>query len=253
MLSKYWSMAGDLYRTLVGEWDVRWVPQAGLRLVWLMAGGLISLMLAVSLGSPAMAQSRPLVLEREGGVLSLDPYAPNILRVTFSIDRAAATGPSGYGIAAKPSAAGWTHERDAEGRDVYRSARIVVRVSLPHLPREKQPQAMPLDALNRQLRDPYFGGAGGNNSHEDELLVTTAAGKTLLRMRSWTMAPERAEVAQADAGTKGYTVSSRFESPADEHYYGLGSSSGLMTATTRSVAGMTTAPRGENVCVPFMV
>ena len=105
---------------------------------------------------------------------------------------------------------------------MYRSARIVVRVLLPHLPKEKQPQAMPLDALNRQSRDPYFGGGGGNNSHEDELLVTTTAGKTLLRMRSWTMAPERADVAHADAGTKGYTVASRFESPADEHYYGLG-------------------------------
>jgi hypothetical protein len=97
-------MASDPYRTVVDGWDVLWVSQASLRLVWLMAGGLISLMLAVSLGSPAMAQSRPLVLEREGGVLSLDPYAPNILRVTISTDRAAATGPSGYGIAAKPSA-----------------------------------------------------------------------------------------------------------------------------------------------------
>ena len=51
-----------------------------------MAGGLISLMLAVSLGSSAMAQSGPLVLERERGVISLDPYAPNILRVTMSTD-----------------------------------------------------------------------------------------------------------------------------------------------------------------------
>src|SRR4029450_87623 len=161
MPGEYWPMA-DMYWTVVGGWDVRWMPQAKLRLVWLMAGGLISLMLAVSLGSPAMAQSRPLVLEREGGVLSLEPYAPNIVRVTMSTDRAAATGPSGYGIAAKPSDEGWTHQRDAEGRDVYRSARIVVRVSLAHLPREQQPQTMPLDALNLKLRDPYFGGGGGD-------------------------------------------------------------------------------------------
>ena len=256
MLSEYWSMAGDVYRTLAVGRDVRWDRKTSLRLVWLIAGGLISLMLAVSLGSPAMAQSKSLVLEREGGVLSLEPYAPNILRVTMSTDRAAATGPSGYGIAAKPSDEGWTHQRDAEGRDVYRSARIVVRVSLAHLPREQQPQTMPLDALNLKLRDPYFGGGGGNNTHEDELLVTTTAGKTLLRMRSWTMAPERAEVAQAEAGTKGYTVSSRFESPADEHYYGLGQQQqGWMDLRDHEIHCWHDygALGGENVCVPFMV
>ena len=125
--------------TVVG-WDVRRAPHFSLRLLRLMAGGLISLMLAVSFGSSAMAQSRPLVLEREGGVISLDPYGPNILRVTMSTDRAAATGPPGYGFAAEPSAEGWTHQRDAEGRDVYRSARIAVRVSQAHRPREQQPQ-----------------------------------------------------------------------------------------------------------------
>jgi alpha-D-xyloside xylohydrolase len=256
MLSEYWSMAGDVYRTLAVGRDVRWDRKTSLRLVWLIAGGLISLMLAVSLGSPAMAQSKSLVLEREGGVLSLEPYAPNILRVTMSTDRAAATGPSGYGIAAKPSDEGWTHQRDAEGRDVYRSARIVVRVSLAHLPREQQPQTMPLDALNLKLRDPYFGGGGGNNTHEDELLVTTTAGKILLRMRSWTMAPEGAEVAQADAGTKGYTVASRFESPADEHYYGLGQQQqGWMDLRDHEIRCWHDygALGGENVCVPFMV
>jgi len=48
--------------------------------------------------------------------------------------------------------------------------------------------------------------------------VTTPEGKTLLHMRTWTMAPESEEVAKSDAGPKGYRVSSRFDSPADEHY-----------------------------------
>ena len=65
---------------------------------------------------------------------------------------------------------------------------------------------MPLDALNRQLREPYFGGrTAGSGPHNDALLVTTADGKTLLHMRTWPMAPERAEVAQQDAGAKGYS------------------------------------------------
>jgi len=50
------------------------------------------------------------------------------------------------------------------------------------------------------------------------VLVTTPEGKTLLHMRTWTMAPESEEVAKSDAGPKGYRVSSRFDSPADEHY-----------------------------------
>ena len=41
---------------------------------------------AVSLGAMAMAQSGPLVLEREGRVISLEPYAPNIVRVTMSTE-----------------------------------------------------------------------------------------------------------------------------------------------------------------------
>ena len=59
---------------------------------------------AVSLGAVAMAQSGPLVLEREGRVISLEPYAPNILRVTMSLIRPQPTGGPGYGFVAQPSA-----------------------------------------------------------------------------------------------------------------------------------------------------
>ena len=114
--------------------------------------------LTLSLGGVAIAQSAPLVLERDGRVISLEPYAANIVRVTMSIDKAAASGAPGYGFVAKPSEGGWTHERDAEGDDVFRSARMVVRVAPGDLPTEKLPQPMPLDALNRQLREHYFGG-----------------------------------------------------------------------------------------------
>ena len=122
---------------------------------------------AVSLGAVAMAQSGPLVLEREGRVISLEPYAPNVVRVTMSTDMAAATAAAGYGFLAQPSAQGWTHERDSEGDDIFRSPRMVVRVSPGNLPKEKLPQPMPLDALNLELREPYFGGGGGHGPHND--------------------------------------------------------------------------------------
>jgi len=100
----------------------------GSRFVWKsLARRLGWLLLTVSLGGVAIAQRTPLVLERDGRVISLEPYAANIVRVTMSIDKAGATSAPGYGFMAKPSAGEWTHERDAEGGEVFRSARMVVR------------------------------------------------------------------------------------------------------------------------------
>ena len=177
----------------------------------LLAYGVSAALLVVSLGGAAIAQSGPLVLERNGRTISLEPYAPNILRVTMSIDKAAATGAPGIRVCA-PS----LQRRDGrtsatpEGYDVYRSARMVVRVAPGDLPNDKLPQPMPLDALNLELRQHYFGGGGGGNGpndggrgpHNDALLVTTAEGKTLLHMRTWAMTPERAEVAASRCGRK---------------------------------------------------
>jgi alpha-D-xyloside xylohydrolase len=221
-----------------------------------LAYGLGSVLLAVSLGGVALGQGGPLVLERDGRTISLEPYALNILRVTVSTDKAAATGAPGYGFVAKPSAEGWTNERDAEGYDVFRSARMVVRLAPGDLPKEKLPQPMPLDALNLQLREQYFGGGGGYGPHNDVLLVTTADGKTLLHMRTWTMAPKRPEVAQEDADAKGYRVGSTFDSPVGEHYYGLGQQQkGWMDLRDHQIRCWHdyVAIGGQDVCVPFMV
>jgi alpha-D-xyloside xylohydrolase len=221
-----------------------------------LAYGVSTTLLTVLLGGVAIAQSGPLVLERDGRVISLVPYAPNIVRVTMSTDSTAATGAPGYGIVAEPSTQGWTHERDAEGGDVFRSARMVVRVVRGDLAKEKLPRQMPLDDLNRQLRGQYFGAGGDHGPHNDALLVMTADGKTLLHMRTWTMAPERAEVEQAEAGAKGYRVAAMFDSPPGEHYYGLGQQQkGWMDLRDHQIRCWHdyTAIGGEDVCVPFMV
>ncbi len=219
--------------------------------------GLGVLLLALSLGWAARAQAGPLVLERKGRVISLEPYAPNILRVTMSTDKAAATAAPGYGFVATPFADGWTHERDAGGDDVFRSARMVVRVAPGDRPPEELPRPMPLDSLNRQLREPYFGGGSTEYApHHDALLVTTADGKMLLHMRTWTMAPESVEVAQADPADKGSRVAAMFDSPADEHYYGLGQQQkGWMDLRDHQIGCWHDygAIGGEDLCVPFMV
>ena len=215
-----------------------------------------SVLLAALLSGVAWGQNAPLVLERDGRVISLEPYAQNILRVTISMDAAAAKSAPGYGFVASPSADGWTHERDAEGEDVFRSARMVVRISPENLPTDKLPQRFPLDALNQQLRDIYFGGGGGHHPPNDSLQVTTVEGKNLLHMRGWTMAPESPEVTEADAGPKGHRVAAVFDSPADEHYYGLGQQQkGWMDLRDHQIHCWHDygAIGGENVCVPFMV
>ncbi|HKO17921.1 MAG TPA: TIM-barrel domain-containing protein [Acidobacteriaceae bacterium] len=203
----------------------------------------------------AIAQSGPLVLQRDRRTISLVPYAPNIVRVTISRDGAAATGDPGYGFVAKPSAEGWTHQQDANG-EVYRSARMVVRLSPENVPQDELPKAMPLDALNSELRDIYFGRPGQRRPPNDSLVVTTADGKPLLHMRSWSMAPERPEVAKQDAGAKGSRVGATFDSRADEHYYGLGQQQkGWMDLRDHEVRCWHdyNAIGGEDVCVPFLI
>jgi alpha-D-xyloside xylohydrolase len=213
--------------------------------------------LAALLAAPALAQDGSLVIERGGRVISLVPYAPNVVRVTLSTDKAAATAAPGYGIAAQPSADGWSHERDADGGDVFRSSRMVLRVAPGDRPKDLRPQPMPLDALNLQLRDQYFGGPGDRfGPHDDALRVTTADGRMLLHMRNWMMAPESREVAGADPADKGYRVGALFDSPADEHYYGLGQQQkGWMDLRDREIHCWHeySAIGGEDVGVPFMV
>ncbi len=222
-----------------------------------VAWGIAALLSAGLLCSAATAQDGPLELVRDGRVISLEPYAPNILRVTISVDKTAATGDPGYGFAAKPSADGWTHKSDAEGGDVFQSARMVVRVGPENLAKEKMPRGMPLDALNLELREPYFGGGGGGHGpRNDAIEVSTADGKTLLRMRSWMMAPERPEVAKQDGGAKGYRVAAVFDSLASEHYYGMGQQQkGWMDLKDHEVRCWHDygAIGGEDVCVPFLV
>lgn len=235
---------------------VAWKPGINQRSIRkLLARALCAVLLTGLFAGAAVAQDNPLVLERAGRVISLAPYAPNIVRITISTDRTAATSAPGYGIIAQPSAAGWTHERDAERYDIYRSARMVVRVSPENM---QAPKPMPLDALNLQLRSKFFPPVKHPHApHNDAISVMTANGKALLQMRNWTMAPESAEVAASDPIDKGFSrVAAVFDSPANEHYYGLGQQQkGWMDLRDHEIRCWHDygAIGGEDVCVPFMV
>src|SRR5487761_2538481 len=118
---------------------------------------LIPVMLAAFAGVMLHAQSAAVILDRDGRTIVLEPYAPNIIRVTLSKSKAAATEAAGYGFVGTPSMTGWAHEQGSDGSDVFRSGRLVVHVSPDHVDKSLLPHPMPLDDLNQSLRDHYFG------------------------------------------------------------------------------------------------
>src|ERR1035437_1376936 len=82
-------------------------------------------------------------LERKGQTIVLEPYAPNILRVTLSLKRESALAPPGYGLIAAPAASGWNASQTDQA-DVYRSARMVASVDRD-IPRGKPSLQTALD------------------------------------------------------------------------------------------------------------
>ncbi|MGH9589777.1 MAG: alpha-glucosidase, partial [Terracidiphilus sp.] len=201
-----------------------------------------------------------IVLTRPGRTVVVEPYAPNIVRITLSSDNSAAVAAPGYGFVGAPSMTGWTHERDSAGNDVIRSGRMVIRVAPENLP---PPRRLPLDPLNESLRAHYFGGGppSRNRSFNDSISIVTASGKPLLVMRSWAMFPNRPEGSSAPAenaqkSDPGYRVSATFDSPAGEHYYGLGQhQQGFLDLRDHRIDCWHEYNEigGETVCVPFMV
>ena len=75
------------------------------------------------------AQSGDLILDRDGTTVVLEPYAPNIIRVTMSTLKDQATAGPGYGVVAKPAEEGWTRETGA-AEDTFKSARMTVSVAV---------------------------------------------------------------------------------------------------------------------------
>ena len=59
-------------------------------------------------------------LERNGQTITIEPYAPNVVRVTLSMIAGEATAVPGYGFMAKPDQGGWTHSVENSGADVYK-------------------------------------------------------------------------------------------------------------------------------------
>jgi alpha-D-xyloside xylohydrolase len=202
-------------------------------------------------GSILVAQQNLVVLQRGGSTIVLEPYAPNILRVTLSLNRGPALAPPGYGIVASPEAAGWSATSN-ELVDVYKSARIVATVDRD-LPSTKPPDP------NQAALGKYFSGS----TPGAHITLRTPDGKTLLEMTGWMQSElnqkeDTAYVARdrRPSDDKFYTVGATFASPDDEHYYGLGQNhEGFLDHRGHVVRCWADylAPAAPSFCVPLLV
>ncbi len=232
--------------------------------------GLLAGLASLSLGSAAqtpdrsirtvLLQSAPpgpgapvarLELNGGGETIVLEPYAPNILRVTLSLQPEAANAAPGVGVIAQPQGAGWTVSKTG-GEDIFRSDRMIAIVR--HA--QGEPPASPWGTTGTSK---YFRGS----APWADIAIWTPEGKRILDMTGWEQAVYNHKDGTAGVANdfrptdpQSYTVGATFASPDDEHYYGLGQNQeGFLDHRGHVVrcAHDYLASAAPSVCVPFMV
>jgi alpha-D-xyloside xylohydrolase len=209
----------------------------------------VAVLLALTAVCTAVAEQPPVVFDRDGTTISLEPYAPNIVRVTLSTIRNSAMSAPGYGFLAVPSGQGWAQEK-TDHSDIYRSPRLIVSVLM------NKPQ--PCSSTQADISK-YF--HGGNPAVH--ITVSTPSGKILLDMTNWWMSvpnykDDNAGILQnrRSSDQPFYRVGAIFRSPNDEHYYGLGQNQeGFLDHRGHTVECWHNylATGGPSICVPFVV
>jgi alpha-D-xyloside xylohydrolase len=201
--------------------------------------------------APAQNPLQRLELSRTGETIVLEPYAPNILRVTLSLQREPALAAAGYGLVAAPNAVGWSASQTAQA-DVYSSPGMVVSVD-----RERASGPPPLHTMVDIGK--YFNGSTPGTHitfrkpDGTKLLELTGWAQDELNYKSGTASLEHD---RRSTDPQFYTVSATFDSPADEHYYGLGENQeGFLDHRGHPVHCWAdyTAPAAPSFCVPLLV
>ena len=213
--------------------------------------GLIALMGLLAAPSFAQDSTQRLMLDRKGETIVLEPYAPNIVRVTLSLKSEPALAAPGYGFVATPAASGWSASK-TEWADVYKSAGMVVTADRPH--GDGGPPVQTQMDIGR-----YFNGS----TPGAHITFSTPDGVKLLELTGWSQ-----DVPNQKEGTSGvlldrrpgdaefFTVGASFASPDDEHYYGLGQNhEGFLDHRGHVVRCWADylAPAGPSWCVPFLI
>ena len=195
------------------------------------------------------AHAQRVELARDNATVVLEGYAPDVVRVTLSLDTSYALKGPGVGILAQPATSGWTRASSDAG-DEYRSAEMVVKVGAYH---HWTPTGTNADIAK------YFNGSTPGIGIE----ITRADGKPVLRMQGWEMSVPNHKDGDSQVladrwpgDDPFYRVGATFAAPSDEHYYGLGQNQqGKLDLRGRSVecAHDYDAAAGQSVCVPFVV
>ena len=189
-------------------------------------------------------------LERNGAKITIEPYAPNIVRVTLSTMAKEAEAGPGYGFVGKPDDSGWKHATSPEGADTYTSGGMIVTVAPAY---HRHPGGKLPDTAQ------FFSGAGGGV----DIKFTLPDGTQLTEMDGWGMAAlnQKDDTLRNARGIKPddlplYTVSASFRAPDDEHYWGLGQNQeGYLDHRQRPITCEANyiAPGSPSWCVPFAV
>jgi alpha-D-xyloside xylohydrolase len=208
--------------------------------MWMTAANVLYIGLGV-------AHAQHIQVQRGTATVLVEPYAPNIVRVSLSVRRGDALAAPGYGISAKPMSSGWQLTSGEQG-DTLKSEALTVRVASQ--PKEEGPQ--PETAK-------FFSGSTGYVG----LDIATADGKPLLRLNGWQMDTpshkDRTYAIEFDRRPTDppfFTVSASFAASDDEHDYGLGQNQQGFLDRRGHVIECShdyNAPAGPTVCVPFLV
>jgi alpha-D-xyloside xylohydrolase len=211
--------------------------------------GFAILLFTLTLLPNGSATAQQAVLTRANATVVLEAFAPNILRVTLSLDKSAALKLPGVGITVTGSSTGWTQE-SVQGEDTFRSDRMVAHVSSES---HGAPSGTQADIAK------YF---NGSTPHVG-LKIETPEGKQILNMTGWEMAVPNHKDGNAGVlydrrpdDNPFFQVGATFAAPSDEHYYGLGQNQeGFLDLRGHSLecAHDYTAAGGPSVCVPFVV
>lgn len=152
--------------------------------------------------SQAQNSSQRLELNRTGESIVLEPYAPNILRVTLSLQRESALAAPGYGVVAAPDDAGWSASQTTHA-DVYSSPRMVVTVD------REQPVGPPRLQTMADIANYFNGSTPGAH-----ITFRTPDGIKLLELTDWAQ-----DALNRKAGTASLEADRR---PTDPQFYTVG-------------------------------
>ena len=204
-----------------------------------------------AVNATAQSPTQRLELDRKGETIVLEPYAPNILRVTLSLKHDPALAAPGPGILGVSAADGWAASENPAA-NVYSSTRIVATVD------KDQPSTEPMLRTQADIAKFFNGSTPGTH-----ITLRTPEGKTLLELKGW--AQDEPNVKEGTAAilrdrrptdAEFYTVGATFAAPDDEHYYGLGENQeGFLDHRGHAVRCWNDylAPAAPSTCVPFMI